>query len=488
MADITATRHNNLQARIDNIFGVGSGQSGYGQTVASYPVSSQPTANNSTISATDLNSLYTDMIKARAHQTGVETAEIMKVLAEGASRNIAGEDTSNIDDGTGNVTTDPFGTAKGITDYEILMSKIEADKFEIFSGTLQTGISSTRSQPWNGLIVHEFTVSFSSSDQRRFFFNSGGEIRISGNNSGAAGTKGQDWNALLAEVGVIKFNYNETTSTLPNSGGVTVTAIGNYSLTTNYQTIYQKVGQGSVSGVYAGNIYIVKAREISQTQLQFRIELNDVVVGGTIDNDVDGTLTSTVQQLRADTDFVRVTGPVYANDTTLSSFSTPAQPPPPPAATADQLIPVIAIIDEASNSGVQQNESNWIQFRNTWPDRPFYLFEPGPDGAFSDADNDLNIPTVTQNDPLFTYRGVARDDSDVNKASDWYSLANVDQVTAGAEIALAIDNSGSMRRSTVQASIDLLVSKCNARGITIYELDMGSAEDWISVFNTNIVP
>jgi hypothetical protein len=319
MTNVESTRHNNLQARIENIFGNGAGQSGYGQSVASYAVSNQPNANNVIISAADINSLYIDMIKARAHQTGVETTEIMQVLTEGVQRNIVAEDDSNIDDGTGNIVEDPNGDAKGIIDYEELMTKIEIDKFEIFTGALETGISSVRTQQWNGLIYHEITVTFSNADNRRHFFNSGGEIRFSANNSGAIGTKGQDWNAMLGDVGVVKLNYNETSSTIPGSGGVTVNPIGNYDLTSAYQTIYQKIGQGTFSGIYAGNIYLIKAREVSQSQLQFRIEFNDVVTDNDVDNDVDGTLLSTVQQYRADTDFVRVAGPAYANNVSLGS-------------------------------------------------------------------------------------------------------------------------------------------------------------------------
>ena len=123
---------------------------------------------------------------------------------------------------------------------------------------------------------------------------------------------------MLGDVGVVKLNYNETSSTIPGSGGVTVNPIGNYDLTSAYQTIYQKIGQGTFSGIYAGNIYLIKAREVSQSQLQFRIEFNDVVTDPNIDNNVDGRLESSIQHYRATGAYVSVDAPSYYNNNTLA--------------------------------------------------------------------------------------------------------------------------------------------------------------------------
>ncbi len=48
--------------------------------------------------------------------------------------------------------------------------------------------------------------------------------------------------------------------------------VGNYDLTSAYQNIYQKIGSGTYSAVYAGNIYTVKARSDIPTRIIFRIE------------------------------------------------------------------------------------------------------------------------------------------------------------------------------------------------------------------------
>ena len=62
---------------------------------------------------------------------------------------------------------------------------------------------------------------------------------------------------------------------------------------------------------------------------------------------------------------------------------------------------------------------------------------------------------------------VNRDDGNSANASDWYAICDIDSIPDGSKVAMFIDTSGSMTMNTIQASYDLLVSKLNARGITI---------------------
>ena len=252
MADITAARLNNLQSRIALILGTGSGTSGYGQTV----VSSQVNNSSDTVDAEDINNIYTDMVKTRIHQVGVNETGIRQVIAD---LNSVAEDTSSQINDSGTTATDADGTKKGIADYESLMTQIETDKLLIHASqaALEPKITSTRTATWNGLIFHTFTVTFGSAAMRRHYFNSGGEIRLSSNNTGASTPKGLDWAALCSEIGNVKFS-SETT--LPSGSGQGY-YIGNNSLTAAYQTCYLKTGSGSYSGIYAGNLYTIKARE-----------------------------------------------------------------------------------------------------------------------------------------------------------------------------------------------------------------------------------
>ena len=307
MADITASRINNLQSSIALILGTGSGQSGYGQTVTSVPVNN----TGDIVEAADMNAIYADILKARVHQVGLGDIGIAEVIQ---NLNIVAEDTSNFISDAGVTSIDPDGFKKGIEDFESLINNVIADKALIdpTQAALEPGITSVRSSSWNGLVYHEVEVTFSSANARRFFFNAGGEIRISANNTGATTPKGLDWSQVCSQVGTIKFSSETTVST---SGGST--SIGNYDLTSAFQNIYQKIGGGTYSAVYAGNIYTVKARSDIDTRIIFRIEFNDVVFDNNIDNNVDGRLESVVQHYRANGEVVTV-APSYYNSQELA--------------------------------------------------------------------------------------------------------------------------------------------------------------------------
>jgi len=308
MADITAARINNLQSSIALILGSGSGQNGYGQVVTSVPV----TNTGDIATAADMNAIYADILTARVHQVGAGDIGIAEVVQ---NLNVVAEDTSfNVSD-LGVTTVDPDGFKKGIVDFETLMTQVQSDKASIHTSqaALEPGVASARSTTWNGLIYHEVAVTFSSADARRFFFNTGGELRLTANNTGASTPKGLDWTALCSELGIIKLNSSATTTTGTGSG----TSIGNYDLTSNFQSIYQKVGTGSYSGVYAGNLYTIKARSDIDTRIIFRIEFNDVVFDNNVDNNVDGRIESVIQHYRA-SGGVTVNAPTYYNTQALA--------------------------------------------------------------------------------------------------------------------------------------------------------------------------
>jgi len=310
MAIIDSARFNNLQSRIELILGNGAGQNGYGQTVASANVTSD---GSEVVEASDLNNIYTDMLNARVHQVGPNDISIAEVIQ---NLNVVAEDTSFFVDDDGNETADPDGTKKGVADFEDLMTSIETDKFIVHTSqaTVEPAINSVRTANWNGLIYHEVAVTFVDEDARRHFFNTGGQIRFNASNTLASTAKGLDWAALCSEIGTVVFNYDSTISTGDGSGS----AIGNYDLNGSLQIIYQKVGAGTYSGIYAGNLYTIKARIDTNNRIIFRIEFNDVVTDPAIDNNVDGRLESTVQHYRAIGSYVEVPAPSYYNEHTLA--------------------------------------------------------------------------------------------------------------------------------------------------------------------------
>lgn len=310
MSEITAARINNLHERIKLILGTGSGDSGYGQSLLSSPIDNQ----TSIINALDVNKIYADMIKARVHQVGPSDLGIAEVVKD---LNVVAEDTSFFVDDDGTVANDPEGTLKGLSDFESVMSNIETDKFKMnpSQADLEIGITDRITSKWNGRRYQEVSVTFSDEDHRRYFFNTGGEIRFSATNTGAITPKGLDWSELCSEIGIVSFNFNRTLSTGDGSGS----SIGNYQITTSPQIVYQKVGSGTYSQIYSGNIYTIRARYLSEQPnvIIFNIEFNDVVTANRIDNDVDGVLESVVQQYRANGDAVSVESPSFYNESTL---------------------------------------------------------------------------------------------------------------------------------------------------------------------------
>lgn len=309
MAIVTASRYNDLQAKIANVLGNGSGQFGYGQTLVSSQVAAE-----TLIDSQHMSDLYTDMINARVHQVG----SIPNSVATVSAGQVIEEDSSDT------------GTGRGIIQYEDLADTIEANKDLIYTAdTSQSTItanktSSSRTTAWAGVVDHVVTVTFASADARRHFFNAGGEIRFTADLDPAASNgKNNDWNNLLAAMGTVKFKSNNCTS--DGSAPGTSFNIGNFELTDSYQLVFQKDG----TGVYAENDYNISAKENSTTVLEFRIQFRDDDAGddtndanqdgaiNPIDEDVTGTLDSVVGERLPTGTRVSLTSPTFATTNTL---------------------------------------------------------------------------------------------------------------------------------------------------------------------------
>ena len=100
--------------------------------------------------------------------------------------------------------------------------------------------------------------------------------------------------------------------------------------------------------------------------------------------------------------------------------------------------------------------------------------------------NDTSLSVgANANGKTFGPVNVNRDDGNSANASDWYTICDIDSIPDGSKVAMFIDTSGSMTMNTIQASYDLLVSKLNARGITIITVS-NQNEDWITPFLTEL--
>ena len=284
---ITAARYNNLQSRVATVMGVGSGDDGYGQNLASSQV-----ATNAVVLATDMQTLFTDLANGRIHQTGTQPTEVAFI---NVSDVILDSDTIN---------------KKGVVQFENLTTSLENDKFVIApsQASAEPGIQAQYTQNWNGTLTHVFDIVFADSDHRRHFFNAGGEIRFASNIT-YTGTslKTIDWMTMLVNIGTVKFAYTSTTATGTGTGSI----IGFHDLTGTYQQLFIKNGSGN----YAANNYKVEGQLQGTTSVRFKVTFNDDNTGNpNTDENVLGTLNSTITQLRATGSAVEVQTPLYSND------------------------------------------------------------------------------------------------------------------------------------------------------------------------------
>ena len=300
---IESARYNNLVQRIVAVLGnstTGNPQTGYGSTITVDPFGVTGSrnqinlANADKIDSDNFRNLYIDLVRARVHQIGSSAFSIQPFVVGDFSTNQANTDKVQ---------------ESYVQGLENLMTQIETDKLEIDVATqaeIDPLTSSTRLQsvsgPWNGTLSHIFTVNFGSIDERRHFFNSGGEIRFSANLTYTGSEdKTLKWQTLLSNIGVVSF---KAVTTFSNAGTGSGSNIGNYQLTGSYQLVYRNTGLSP----YSGNSYEIYALQNSATQIQFRVWFRDDDAGGPIvnpddtpvDENVLGDLTSTIEYVRAD--------------------------------------------------------------------------------------------------------------------------------------------------------------------------------------------
>lgn len=266
--------YNSIKAKVDAVFGTGSGDSGYGQTVTS---SVKNTGD--IISHDEWVALRNDMVKARQHQTGVSV---------GTSSSTNGANLVPIY--TGTLITEAIRNQ-----FNLFADTLTTNRFSIGSNQYTTTTSvQSKTTEWNGTIVH--SVSYTATDEQfRLFFNAGGFISTKVDGTFASTTaKDNFWAALFTGMGTISMNYTQTQT----SGYGTGSSIGYYDLTTTDQLIY--VIYGSDLSAYIGTEYQINKYEIyakkNNTTVTFTINISDVDIAGTDINISAGTINSKVLQ------------------------------------------------------------------------------------------------------------------------------------------------------------------------------------------------
>ena len=288
--NILALDYNNIQSKIAQVLGVGSGTFGYNQTVLSSQVSV-----NQKITAVQWQNLYNDLIAARTHQTGAN-------------------ETANLNYPTTSTTVKESDRAA----YLAYASTVESNRLIVppsSQATLETYNTSTRTADWNGTITHSVTLSFADANTARAYFNAGGNIQISASFSpNASNLKNNSWQTMLNNMGIVKMTYNATTNT--GSGtGVVASAVGYQQLINSQTRIFQKATE---TPTYSPNRYEIYANlNATGSQVIFSIQFQDLsgqpnAPWGT-DENIAGTLTSQIQGYRPSGASVSINAPTVAS-------------------------------------------------------------------------------------------------------------------------------------------------------------------------------
>jgi hypothetical protein len=266
--NILAAQYVTIQDKAQSLIGTGSGTRGYGQTVQSSDVF---TGNTITKAQWDL--IKFDIINIKLHQDGV----------------LPGVVTVNVGDPIN------FGASAPNTNYNTILEQAIANRFQIAGSqsVVNSAASRTYTTSWSTSLTATLTCTFSTADQARYFFNSGGKVRFTSTLSGGSSTPQINaWVNLLASVGTQSF-------------GADTGIVNYYNLTNSFQTYYQS----SLSSPYSANNYRLEAStNVSNnssgtaTQLFLRVTLSDSYVdpGAPAPGDlVNGTLTIAASELKA---------------------------------------------------------------------------------------------------------------------------------------------------------------------------------------------
>jgi hypothetical protein len=274
------TGDNNV-ANLNTVWSTGTSDKGWGQAS---PITAVSTG--SVITATQWTTLLNRMT-AEANHTGTSITAIS---------NPAAGDT--------------------ITAYSALSTNIT----NIFNGrnnaaavgsTITANGVATRSTAWAVSLAATHTITFSSADAARYFFNAGGRITWAGARSGGSvNDKNTSWTNLLTACGTINWTTGTSTQTIAGtaytgttkiggSGSATVnTGYGYYDFTTTPTQVFQ---QFSSAYLYTVNYVQILA---SLSGAVITLTVNFVDAENQPEENVDGTLTSTVTLVQPSTSFI----------------------------------------------------------------------------------------------------------------------------------------------------------------------------------------
>jgi hypothetical protein len=269
---ILYTDYNTLRNAVAQILGTGSGTSGYGQLVQSSAVSGANGtgavlgggAGANAIRTDEYTKLRSDIINVFRHIYGVDPTPANPAIGQlirwvTASAAVAAEyDVSEYNIAEYNATS-IGGSDDPYTQFSVFIADIQANRFTCATNQsiVESKGSASRSTSWGGglnTIGTRIRVSFTSANAARFFFNSGGEIRIVSTRTGGSSTsQNTAWTNLLNGAATRTYSAQ-----LPSATFGLTNATNWFNLTNSYQTWYSLTD----SSPYGANQYRIQARTL----------------------------------------------------------------------------------------------------------------------------------------------------------------------------------------------------------------------------------
>ena len=235
---ILTADYNDIRNKLVSILGTGSGTQGWGQASR---INSTAVSESNKVTVNEWANLRFDIINAYRH-------------INGSNPTMAIPQANNTIRYTSSFTPDTGTLDVPQKQYDDWMNNIIANRFTVAAGesATTTVTSVNRSTSWYSEVSCIVGFYFNNANKARWFFNSGGQIRISSSRSGGATSdQNNSWTSLLSTVGTQLFGGNNPgTGTTPSDG------TNWYRCTNSFQTYYT----ATASSPYGLNTFRLQAR------------------------------------------------------------------------------------------------------------------------------------------------------------------------------------------------------------------------------------
>ena len=235
---IVQADYNSIRNKVIAVLGNGSGNSGYGQQAR---IVSTAVAEGTKVTINEWANLRFDIINAYKHING--SNPVTAVVSEGNTIRY-----------TGSFTPDTGSLDVPQKQYDDWANDITNTRFTVAAGESATTAvtTSSRTTAWVSQCECVIQLYWSNANDARYWFNSGGKIRISASRSGGAGTaQNTSWTSLLSAAGTQNFG-----GAVPNTGTTPNDGTNWYKTTSTFQTFYT----ATASSPYGSNNYRLQAR------------------------------------------------------------------------------------------------------------------------------------------------------------------------------------------------------------------------------------